>query len=479
MKKALLAAVSILLVAVLALGGTLAYLLSEDEDVNVMVVGNVKIEQLEYERVVDENGDYISTGKTDEYGYTPDDLQEYTQDKVIIPAVYDKIEWADDQQSWDEVGAPGSNQLFNDDIKNVQDKFVFVKNTGSVDAYYRTVIAVECPEGFDDELLHLNISGNERFTWTEVGFTTIDGVRYVLYEALYNEVLVPDEVSRPSLLQVFLGKEATNEDVALFDGILSILAVSQGVQADGFDSAKEALDEAFGATAVDNHPWVGRTNVVAKFITTEDELLDGGTVAVKEDIVLTNESTCIDVPTIVDLRGNTITSTRPVATNPTMLSISTIVVSGTEVVFDGDGSVINDHEEAGYAISVADGATVTIKNGTYASGHDALYVKEGTLNIEGGFFYCTKDADPAAKKDYSQITKDYSECHPSTVINCQDDNYVVGKCVVNITGGTFVNMDPSNVHEGRLHNESFVAEGYKVVAETQSNGDVWYTVVAE
>ena len=26
---------------------------------------------------------------------------------------------------------------------------------------------------------------------------------------------------------------------------------------------------------------------------------------------------------------------------------------------------------------------------------------------------------------------------------------------------------------------SFVASGYKVVSETQSNGDVWYTVVAE
>ena len=256
MKKILLAAVSILLVAVLALGGTLAYLLSEDEDVNVMVVGNVKIDQLEYERVVDENGNYVSTGVTDEYGYTPDDLQEYTQDKVIIPAVYDKIAWDDDQQSWGEVGAPGSNQLFDKDIKNVQDKFVFVKNTGNVDAYYRTIIAVECPEGFSDELLHLNMTGNSRFTWTEIGFTTIDGVRYLIYEALYNEILVPGEISRPSLLQVFLDKKATNEDVALLGNVFSILVVSQGVQADGFDSADEALDEAFYDVTVDQHHWV-------------------------------------------------------------------------------------------------------------------------------------------------------------------------------------------------------------------------------
>ncbi len=255
MKKSLLVAVSLLLVAVVALGGSLAYLLYEDEDVNVMVVGKVKIEQLEYERATDADGNYISTGVTDQYGYTPDDLQEYTQDKVIIPAVYDKIEWADDQQSWDEAGAPGSNQLFNDDMKNVQDKFVFVKNTGSVDAYYRTLVAVECPVGFNSDLLHLNVTGNSRFTWTDIGYVEIDGVQYLIKEALYNEVLAPGEISRPSFLQVFLGKEASNEDVALFNGTLDILVVSQGVQAGGFDSANEALDEAFYDVTTANHPW--------------------------------------------------------------------------------------------------------------------------------------------------------------------------------------------------------------------------------
>ena len=44
LKKVLLMCTAYALVAVLAIGGTLAYLTSEDSDVNVMTMGNVKIE---------------------------------------------------------------------------------------------------------------------------------------------------------------------------------------------------------------------------------------------------------------------------------------------------------------------------------------------------------------------------------------------------------------------------------------------------
>ena len=48
---------------------------------------------------------------------------------------------------------------------------------------------------------------------------------------------------------------------------------------------------------------------------------------------------------------------------------------------------------------------------------------------------------------------------------------------ITVTGGTFVNYDPSTGDDNL--GGSFVADGYKVVSETQSTGDVWYTVVAE
>ena len=48
-KKVLLSILSLALVAILSIGGTIAYLTSEDSDVNVMTMGNVKIEQIEQE----------------------------------------------------------------------------------------------------------------------------------------------------------------------------------------------------------------------------------------------------------------------------------------------------------------------------------------------------------------------------------------------------------------------------------------------
>ena len=55
MKKKVKKAMSMLLVAALTAGisisGTMAYLTSEDSDLNVMTLGNVKIKQHEYERV--------------------------------------------------------------------------------------------------------------------------------------------------------------------------------------------------------------------------------------------------------------------------------------------------------------------------------------------------------------------------------------------------------------------------------------------
>ena len=96
--------------------------------------------------VKDANGNWVSTGTVDQWGYTPDKLEEFKQDELLLPTTGTPA-WDDrvpgHQQSWAEVGAPGSNQLFDDSVKNVIDKFVFVKNTGKGDAYIRTWFAFE------------------------------------------------------------------------------------------------------------------------------------------------------------------------------------------------------------------------------------------------------------------------------------------------------------------------------------------------
>ena len=90
-----------------------------------------------------------------------------------------------------------------------------------------------------------------------------------------------------------------------------------------------------------------------------------------------------------------------------------------------------------------------------------MQVQEGTLIINGGTFACEPFGDPYG-------------CN--FLINCIDAAYKDGTAKISITGGTFINFDPSD-SASENPNGNFVADGYKVVSQTQTNGDVWYTVV--
>ncbi|MBR2054227.1 MAG: SipW-dependent-type signal peptide-containing protein, partial [Clostridia bacterium] len=150
-QRKLILILAVVMSIALAAGSTMAYLQDTDEDVNVMTLGTVYINQLEYERVPEDghertNDAWVSTGETDKYGYVPDEIRLFTQDKPLYPAVFADgvIKWDDrlannraadeHQQSWADVkgekvtGAPGSFQLFDDSVKNVIDKFVFVEH---------------------------------------------------------------------------------------------------------------------------------------------------------------------------------------------------------------------------------------------------------------------------------------------------------------------------------------------------------------
>ena len=258
MKKKKVLILSLLLVCILVVGSSLALLTDTASDYNTMTTGIARIDQLEYER--DEDGKLIP----------------FIQDQLLIPTT-GTPSWADEYQKWEEVGADGSNQLFADSFTNVKDKFVFVKNTGLVNVYYRTIIAVEAPEGTDITVgntvypaIMPNVNGNERFDWdfvqldgeteeTESLYIYVDGVRYYVMVANYLEELTPGEVSRPSLLQVYMRKEVTNEMIAKFGPEVDILVFSQAVQSKGYTNAKTALVEGFGEISENNHPWLKAT----------------------------------------------------------------------------------------------------------------------------------------------------------------------------------------------------------------------------
>ena len=304
MKKKLAATLSVVLILGLAVLGILAYLTDTDSDVNVMTLGNVSIDQFEKERVFDDEGNVIS-------------MKDFTQGQALFPAV---VTNGPDNQAWapntgvdiyykDYLGDeyPGGNGTWQN-LNNVMDKFVFVKNTGKSDAYYRTVFLFEADKtGFknaqDQGLIHLNVNGHNNFTWgpddgdvnEETLTVDVNGMTYNVVVATYNAKLAPNEISRPSLLQVGMDQQATNELVAQFGDTYDILVLSQAVQTEGFSDAATALNTAFGEINAENVvKWFGdveKPTVVDNVKDLDSVLLEGGNVVLSEDLAFSSSET--------------------------------------------------------------------------------------------------------------------------------------------------------------------------------------------
>ena len=164
--------------------------------------------------------------------------------------------------------------------------------------------------------------------------------------------------------------------------------------------------------------------------------------------------------------GKTIANTQDIY-NAVTYDWSMISVRGWMGNLTITGGTFAAKENDCFVIDVRDGGYLTIEDGKFIGNVDAIYVEKGTATIEGGFFDIQK-----------KLTGSTLEAQYKTLLNCQDANYNTGKAKIIVKGGTFVNFDPSNnLAEGA--NTNFVAPGYKVISETQSNGDIWYTVVAE
>lgn len=233
-KTILVAAIAVMLVAALVVGGTLAYFTDKTEvKDNVFTVGNVKIAIRE----------------------------EFDPDTAVL--------------------VPGK------DIN----KDVFVKNTGAQDAYVRVHIAI--PSALDDgdpsfaanrNFLHFNFTGaslvSGQWSWLPEmtdgegyrgngagnwNFYTqnIDGTDYNVYVVTYRSKLgAGEETTTQALDKVYLDRSVDafqNDDGTITykdnkgneltlgkDDNVKILVIAEGVQAEGFSDAYTALNTAFG-----------------------------------------------------------------------------------------------------------------------------------------------------------------------------------------------------------------------------------------
>ena len=265
MKKVLAWLLVLSLTAAISIGATLAYLTDTDEDVNVMTLGKVKIDQLEYERIDDESANEKA------------EVQEFRDNKPLYPAItgngFDYTP-GDTYVDWTQIGKDGyTTEIWNPEkINNEQDKMVFIKNKGDYDAFVRTVFAFEAGnyKTLDEfkKMVHLNLN-ETNFDWEWIATpVTIGESTYFVATATYNKVLAPGALTEISLSQIALDKTATNEDVKAFGDTYQILVKSQAIQADGFNNAIMALNDGFDVIDASNIPWETDAPVVGADVRT-------------------------------------------------------------------------------------------------------------------------------------------------------------------------------------------------------------------
>ena len=259
-KKLTLVVTSVLLVAALVIGGTLAYFTDTDSATNTFTVGNVKIDLIEQQ--VNEAGTA---------------LEDFEQNQALLPIV------GSAQGEKDDFGQPIA--------KNYIDKIVTVKNTGKSGAWVRAYFAIPSAldDGFEESfnasmnILHFNFGNengvstyNNQWLWgseakpNHSGWNyfeaMIEDVPYNVYYADYYQVLPAGKTTEQFVSGVYLDANVNTNDQGQYtitrNGVTSVIEGFDGsakcpvyvvaVQDAGFANAAEAVTAAFG---VDFNPW--------------------------------------------------------------------------------------------------------------------------------------------------------------------------------------------------------------------------------
>lgn len=261
--RKMLLIVSLVLAMTMSLGGTLAYLTDTDADVNVMTVGRVSITQNEQDR----------------------DGAEFQDNQPLIPIVKPTT-------VKDEDGIYPADE-------NYIDKIVTVKNTGTTNAWVRTLIAIptftyegQDAEGAYDNVLHWQCyaQGDEDNGYTIAGKIpgktesvdnnwsygknalagvwpgnggewntveiTVNGIEYTVYIATNLAEVTPGETTAPNMTGLYLDSRVdydndngyytiNGKEIEGLTADVKIPVLTQAVQASGFDTPWEAFKAAF------------------------------------------------------------------------------------------------------------------------------------------------------------------------------------------------------------------------------------------
>ena len=248
-KKILVLALTIAMVAILAVGGSLAYLTDTDSAKNTFTVGNVHIALLESSLHRENAG--VANGATSASELWSNVNMEGTGN--TSPYKAGDTFYTDEQIKADAATYKCENVKLNPGQS--YHKMPYVKNTGKNDAYIR--IRVMIPADLDTSILNSSMYtstalNNKEFTmaYDDSGTVDRDGVKYNVYTFTRIDPLAPGALTYWNVWgTIHMDADVTNEELAGFFGAgkaypestFPVLVEADAIQADGFATAAEAF----------------------------------------------------------------------------------------------------------------------------------------------------------------------------------------------------------------------------------------------
>ncbi len=184
-------------------------------------------------------------------------------------------------------------------------------------------------------------------------------------------------------------------------------------------------------------------------VSTYDELLDA--IAGNSEVIQLEDDILVEAPIVVtrevvlDMNGKTLSNEVDIWDEGANAWAIISVREGGVLTVEGNGKIQTKENDC-YAIDVMDGGHLVVNDGEFVGNISAVYVYEGSAQINGGTYSIQQKSEVQGKPN-------------EFVLNLEDVHREAGTASIVVTGGTYVEFNPQNC-EAEGDNTNFVKDGY-------------------
>lgn len=184
-------------------------------------------------------------------------------------------------------------------------------------------------------------------------------------------------------------------------------------------------------------------------VSTYSELVDalkGTSEVIKlEDNIVIESTLVVEREVTLDMNGKTLSNEVDIWDEGANAWAIISVREGGVLTVEGNGKIQTKENDC-YAIDVMDGGHLVVNSGEFVGNIHAVYVYEGSAQINGGTYSIQQKSEVQGKPN-------------EFVLNLEDEHREAGTASIVVTGGTFVEFNPQNC-KAEGDNTNFVKDGY-------------------